>query len=284
MNIQQFLPDKLDAIYGALVGGGLAVIVSVLSNRHSLKRLRLELSHQAQQKEIERKLELKRDIYIPLMDAASNALSYYGRIGTVPSELIRNPEPLNLLNRQISKMSVVASKEVMEAVNTAQADLTVGAIKLFKERMAIEQIIGQLSNIESQINFFESQGESLNKRFEKHVDAGTGTGLVDVLIRLMNEQQQAVQKLYAQKTDLLLQKSAIELNISRQSIKDIATMSVQHRAVLVAIRQDLDLPIDEPWLTQMADRNTKNVVGAIDNFHKDVEKILADIKPVNSEK
>ena len=62
--IQSFIPEKLDAIYGALVGGclagGVAVVVNFLSHRQALKKLNLELSHQAQQREKERQLTLKR--------------------------------------------------------------------------------------------------------------------------------------------------------------------------------------------------------------------------------
>jgi hypothetical protein len=44
MNIHSFLPDKLDAIYGALASGLIAFLTSYLSNRHSLKRQENELA------------------------------------------------------------------------------------------------------------------------------------------------------------------------------------------------------------------------------------------------
>jgi len=112
MNFQSIAPDKFGAIYGALVAGGAAVIVAYLSNRHAFKRLNLELQHQTEQKERERQFALRRDIYVPLLEAASSAMSYYGQIGTVPSELFRQPEPLNALARQIAKLNVIASKRI----------------------------------------------------------------------------------------------------------------------------------------------------------------------------
>jgi hypothetical protein len=51
MIIQQFLPDKFDAIYGAMVGGGVAMLVNFFTNRNSRKMLSLQLTHQATQRE-----------------------------------------------------------------------------------------------------------------------------------------------------------------------------------------------------------------------------------------
>jgi hypothetical protein len=277
MSLLSFMPEKLDAIYGALVGGGVAIIVSFLSNRHALKRLKLELSHQAAQREIERQLALKREIYIPLLEAASNAMSFYAQIGTVSIELIKQPEPLNSLARHIAKLNIVASKDVVDAVNVSHKQLAIGTIKLFKERFAIEAISAQLSSAESQIKLHESRSESFNQRFEKHVDAGTGgKELRDVLIRLTTENQEAVQKLYDQKKDLMLQKATAELNLSRLALQDLKTFAPQNKMALSAIRKDLGLPIDEKWLSDLFDTNSKEVFAAVEVFHRDLENVIGN--------
>lgn len=275
MNLQSFLPDKLDAIYGALVGGGVAIIVSFLSNRHALKRLKLELLHQKQQRETERQLALKRETYIPLLEAASSAMSYYGEIATVSMDLIRKPEPINLLSRHVAKLNIVASKEVVEAVNVAHKQIVIGVIKLIKERLAIEAITAQISSVESQIKIYESKSESFNQRFEKHIDAGTGgEQLRDVLMRLASEHQEMVQKLFNQKSSLHMQKAAAELRVSRLAVQDIQKFAPQNKMVLVAIRKDLGLEIDEAWISQLFDASSKEVVTAVEAFHNDIDKLI----------
>lgn len=276
MNPQLFLPDKLDAIYGALVGGGVAIIVSFLSNRHALKRLKLELSHQTQQRETERQLALKRETYIPLLEAASRAMSFYGEIATVSMELIRKPEPINLLSQHIAKLNIVASKEVVEAVNIAHKQIVIGIIKLFKERLAIEVITAQISSVESQIKLYELKSESFNQRFEKHIDAGTGgEPLRDALMRLASEHREIVQKLFSQKSSLQLQKATAELHVSRLAIQDIQKFAPQNKMILLAIRKDLGLEFDEKWMSQLFDTTSKEVVEAIEVFHRDLEKLIA---------
>jgi hypothetical protein len=285
MSIQQFLPDKLDALYGAMVGGGVAMLVNFFTNRNSRKMLSLQLTHQATQREKDRQLTLKREIYIPLLEAASDAISFYGQIGTVPSELIRRPEPLNSLARHVAKMSGIASPEVIEAVYIAQKQLVIGAVKLFNERIPIEVVINQLSSVDSMIKSYEAKSESFNQRFEKHIDAGTGDGgLKDVLMRLTKEHLEVVEKLHQQKSELVLKKSTLEMDISRQATEDMKIIGPQNRAALVAIRKDLGLPIDANWLNNLSDAHSKDVFKAVEKFHQNVEKIIADAKsqiPIN---
>jgi hypothetical protein len=281
MPIQSFAPDKLDAIYGALVGGclagGVAIVVNFLSNRQSLKKLGLEISHQAQQREMERQLSLKREIYIPLMEAFNNAISFYGRMGTAPSELIRQMEPLSALSRHVSKMSVVASKDVMEAVHAASKNLALETLKLMKERMRIEAFYAQIESVESQIKFLESQSASLSQRFEKHIDAGTGSaGLLEMLMQLTKEYQGSLEKLHRQKSELALQKSAVALNVAMLAARGLKAMGADHKAALMAIRIDLGFPVEEGWLSALLDANLKEVIEAVESFSDDLKTMIAN--------
>src|SRR5438552_8082656 len=58
-----WIPEKVDTIYGAITGGLIALIsgltVSVLTNRYASRRQKIELGHQAEQKERERQYALK---------------------------------------------------------------------------------------------------------------------------------------------------------------------------------------------------------------------------------
>ena len=275
MNLQQLLPDKPDAIYSAAIAGSIAIIVGFFANRHALKRLRLELQHQANQRELERQFSLKRDIYIPLLEAATNATSYYGQIATVPTELIRQPEPLNSLARHIAKLNGVASKEVIESVHLAQKALLIGIVKLFEERQKIDALMIQVSSVESQIKMFESKGESFTQRFEKHIDAGTGDSeLRNLLVRFINENQQAVEKLYEQKNHLSLQKVAAELRVTRQAMQDLQRISPLMRTALVAIRKDLGMQIDEAWLAGAFQESSKEISNAMNTFLGNLETLL----------
>ena len=91
-----------------------------------------------------------------------------------------------------------------------------------------------------------------------------------------------VQKLYQEKSNLSLKKAEIELGISRQSLIDLDALRPHFKAVLMAIRKDLDLPLEESWLNELSDTNSKEIINAVGSFHGKIEKMLADAKTVKT--
>jgi hypothetical protein len=113
MNVPWWLPEKVDVLYGAIVGGLVAFLSSLLTvsftSWHALKRQRIDLAHQAEQKEKERQHALKREIYVPVVEAASAAVAFLAQIPTVPFEALHADNPVVQLARQVARLSLVAS-------------------------------------------------------------------------------------------------------------------------------------------------------------------------------
>src|ERR1019366_2093839 len=113
-----------------------------LTNRHSLERQKIELAHQAQEKEKERHYALKREIYLPLLEAVSAAVNFVVQVPTMPIEKLNSDNPVGELGKAISKLNLVAPPEVMEPVTRGQTYLIKIYMVLTNERLAIQKLVG----------------------------------------------------------------------------------------------------------------------------------------------
>jgi hypothetical protein len=95
-------------------------------------------------------------------------------------------------------------------------------------------------------------------------------------MRLMSEQSETIQKFQRQKSALILQKSALELKIGKLSGLGVKAMRPAIKASLVAIRKDLGFPVEETWLADLMDSNSKEIFEAVEKFSNNVQKIIAE--------
>lgn len=171
MNAPWWLPEKLDALYGAIAGGLIAFLSSFFTNRHALKRQRVELAHQAEQKEKERQHALKREIYVPVVEAGNVAVSFLAQIATLLFEALQGNNPIVELNRHVAKLSLVAPFEVMDAVHAGLAQVAKAYMLLTGERLVIHRFACELASIDAALERWSSLQKSHFDKLEE-IDFG----------------------------------------------------------------------------------------------------------------
>ena len=114
------MPERPDVIYGAAIGGAIALLTAFLTNRNARKRQAQDLNHSSTEKDKERHYTLKRETYLPLLEASSGAIAFVMQIPTVPVEQLRAQEPMLQLARLIARLGVIAPAAVQEPVQKAQ--------------------------------------------------------------------------------------------------------------------------------------------------------------------
>ena len=244
-----YIPDKPDAIYGALVGGLIALIVATLTNRHARKRQVLDLAHQAEQKERERIHSLKRDTYLPLLEASSSAIGFVAQIPTASIEAVRTQEPLVALGRQVARLALIAPPSVMEPVNIGFRYLFRVATELLGERLSIEGVAGDLATTSSRVQWHLDHQKDQNERFERLMDSeSTNQPLFDHIQSLLSVSHEKIQELLSRQNTLIAEKARMELDLGRKAAASLRPMTEHTTKSLVAIRAELGLPIDAAWL------------------------------------
>jgi hypothetical protein len=144
-----------NVVWSGIVGSLITVIGVLVTNvglsrrhgeqlRHTADENARKLTHDATESALDRKMKLKRDVYIPAIEAVYTAMSSLGALA----------DPTNLRSAiertfveavgSISKVNAVGSLETVAAVGALLQQLMSVNLELSVKRGAIEQVYGQL--------------------------------------------------------------------------------------------------------------------------------------------
>jgi hypothetical protein len=270
-----WIPEKFDAIYGAAIGGAIAIVTAMLSSRQARKRLEQELRHASEEKANERRHGLRRETYIPFVDAYSRAIGFVMQMGTVPFEEIRKSEATMQLGVVIARLSLVAPRSVQEPMYKAHRLLTQLTFVLFAERGAIERVAGEVNAIDFDVQLRLNRQKELQLRQEKHIDEKTAEpGLMSFLFEQHKQATAEIDALLAKRAPLVRKKTELEIQLLKNAtaaLPDIGKMNVE---TMLAVRNDLGMAVDADWYRTFAAEAADGYMADVKKFQADLEKMV----------
>jgi hypothetical protein len=162
---------------------------------------------------------------------------------------------------------------VIEPILTSQTHLLKCFMVLSTERLAIQKLALELSGIDRSLEMYNRQQASVVTRFEQHVDHATGgAGLREYLCKTVDEAAKQMSKLHAKKQILIKQKYVLEMSLMRRARQEIKPMRKYGAEAVLAIRQDLGLPIDGAWFKKWMDSTALALDAALDEYFAELDK------------
>jgi hypothetical protein len=272
-----WMPERFDAIYGAAIGGAIALLTSIFSNRNARKRQTIDLKAQSEERDKERHYSLKREVYLPLIEASSGAISFVMQLPTVALEQLRTQEPLMHFARQAARLGLIAPSSVQIPVQKAQKQLMQTAMMLMNERWAIENVATEISTNNLGVQLRLNRQKELQLRQEKHIDSKTGDE--NIMKHLSDEHQKAtaeINSLLASNDSLNRKKAQLEIALQRRAAAALLPISDHSCEALIAIRNELGMPADEEWIRKFSQSTANEAAATIKDFQDEFEKrILA---------
>ncbi len=268
-----WMPEHTDAMFGAAVGGGIALLTAILTNRNARKRQKIELQHQAVEREKERQHALKRETYIPIAEAATDAVAFVAQLPTIAADQLRTMAPLNELGRLASRSGLISPPAVQEALSKFHRQLQKIAMELVLERLAIEDVAGEIESAGLGIQIRLNRQREVQLRVEKHTDEGTGNmALVKGLIDESRHANEEATKLAMHQQALTAKKTQLEIALQKKAVEALLPVSELGQAVITAIRSDLGLPPNMEWLQKFSREAVADVSASLRSFHERFEK------------
>lgn len=106
------------AIAAAVLGPVATLIGVVLSNRNLRKNVRKQLAHDASQRDIERKMALRREVYLEAAAALSHLTQVLGQVSNLGHDLNALSGAFADDLAKLAKIQMVGTEETVEAVMT----------------------------------------------------------------------------------------------------------------------------------------------------------------------
>lgn len=236
------LSDTFTGVIIGLVGGLFAQIAIYLQDWIRSQR-------ETKRKEHERGLELKRDLYLPLINAFTEALTL---ITSIPQK-----EPADLSSIKLSQEAqnalgsagLIASNNVIVAVNAASRQLTQSLMRLMAHKIDEAKLAMELDGLAKQINELNTANRIIIDRMKALQDSGALNPQEAKALDVEFEEHQAQLKdLFTQQTAKFASRSTILRDLQIETMREVIQLAVATAEAVIAIRHDLEIPTDEQAL------------------------------------
>jgi hypothetical protein len=281
------IPLALWVAIGAVV---FAPIISfagvVLSNRNARKNLKIQLGHDAEERDRERTMSLRREVYLNAAEAMVHANGLLGRMTDIENDQRVLGQEFATDLGKIAKIHIVGTKETVEAVMNYVNTLAPCFIELTSKRTPL--LITKASIAHEQTFIDAALAE--RKRFTAMLQQLNLDGVTDKTKRdpifaqskIASENHEshiaAMNKLWRQQLE------GIEGIVSHlQTVADKVTRLLP--PAILAVRSEMELPLDPAWYESKWDEQlarVKAVTGKVlQTLRNQIDKQSAEPAPFN---
>jgi len=263
-NILSAIPDT---IWGVFIGSGISLVTLFLQNRESRKHLFAQLKHDSEQRDRDRKMSWRRDVYMDAAQSISRGQSFLGRLvdlNTSDQELSTSYQ--DDLSR-IAKVQVVATEKTIEAVTAYTSEftsvylqLTLDRIPLIQRRNAISLLDHYVEKASREIARYVELMKQLN--LQGSTDQRTWNVLNEYIAFERKQEEQYTRKRQELATLQDQERLALIKSCCSQGLR-LATLMPP---ALFAVRAELDLPLDREQYMKCVNEGLERNKAALDSF------------------
>lgn len=257
--------------WGIIIGALFTVIGVVLTNTANIKRLRLQQAYEREQAEKQWDTNLRRDTYLSAIEAISAGMVVVGRFADfdVPhQELMRSYTDKS---PAIAKVTLVGKEKTIEAVANFSQLLTGAFLRLSAKREQLNGVMARSVALEDQMETAREEEARLLALIHEHELSGhANAALAERLAQKLAVVRERIDSLQAEQTAVDTDWISAQMELVQKSIEETAELDRMLIPVISRIRQELGLPFDEAFYTQVIETGHKSQAEFLDAFIRDL--------------
>ena len=231
-----------DAVLGAIIA--LSGVLITMISTHVIEWVKSSRERETARRQ--RELSLKREIYLPLVQAFTEGVTLFtsipGAHHSKLSELTLSKSSQNAL----AAKDLIGSDSVMIAVNSASKQLAQGILRLMTLKLDEAKLAIDLENLQTRINGLNSENRLIIDRMKALRDSGILSH--DMAVGLDSEfkdNDAKLNDLFIQQKEKMDIRNQLIQNMQIQMLKEISGLTAVSAYAVIAIREDLDIATDK---------------------------------------
>jgi hypothetical protein len=251
-----------DVVWAAIGGSGLTLL-----------GVFIQLRHDAKQRNKEREMSLRRDVYLPAAEQIAAAINYLAQISNSNFDEQGKMEPIHNFIAIVAKINVVGSDETVIASNILVGKFNSLFAHLMSKKLPIIKLKYEIKTLEKMAEYCQARQQialadmkSLN--FNKETDQG--------LWKLVQTQFEQAQKDSSKYQDELAKKRISLAKLSFDMLDECVKVGEQIQnfiiPVLIAIRKELKLPLNQKRYKEIIEQVRQDGKRTFDTFIADIKK------------
>jgi heme exporter protein D len=271
LELIMWLKSIPDVVWAAVIASVLTITGVIVTNIWNKKCLMLQLKHISNENDKEREMNLRRDIYLPAVEATTSAISFLARLPDV------NISEYNTLSEKLgmamAKIEIIANMGTITAVAAVNEKFTVGLLDLTSKRVPLMEIEGNIQLFDKiiQKNTVE-RDKTLEQMKEFNAQHITDEGIWKIVKDHFDDTQAEVSK-YLEKLDKERERHyKLKLEFLLECIRTGINIQKMLPSAVIAIRKELGLLIDEAEYQKLCQKSLDTLESKFETFLSSLQK------------
>lgn len=247
------------AFWGIVVGSFFSLGGVILTNRANDRRLRAQFTHDRELRIKDRELALRKEVYLAAAEAISAGFASVGKFADL--NIPDNKVTEGYLDKApaIAKVQIIANEETAKAVASVSTELSAVYLQLFAKRVPLNIQKGRLAQLDEQVASFGKERDRMIELMKQYnLEGAADQRRWNTIEGNFNFEQKRIAETLAQRGGVALALQAGQLEIAKECVDEITRLNQLVVPAIVAVRSELDIPIDEASYLQMVqDLNSK---------------------------
>jgi len=271
------LLEKIPATFwGVVVGSFLSLGGVVASNRANDRRLRQQLAHDRELKNRERELSLRKDIYLAAAEAIATGINSLGAFANLDIPNDKLTAAYIDKSPSIAKVHVIAQKDTARAVVKLVGELATAYLHLFARRFPLLAEKQRIAFIKEQINAFGRERDRMLELMKQYNISGEKDPRKwDILDKNFKFEEKRIDDAIKEHDGLTSGMNSKQIELMTECINETTKLSRLIAPVLAAVRNELEMPLDEASYVAVIEESILQQKSAFSEFIKQVQSSVA---------
>lgn len=261
----------------ALIGFVGGIVGSLVGGLISYRTLRTQLDHEAKEKERERQLTLRRDVYLEAMEAIGKSQTLLGSFSREDFDLPKLLDRLEEIPGALAKAQLVTSESTFEALDKFGDFMISSCVALLGSHLRVQHLQGEIEDRRRQLSELQQRHENILVFIHEAGPKDPRQPLaLSELQRIQSDQatrQAILQELIDRHVEATKQ-------LGREAVK--ATLDAQEEVgkVIIEIRKELELPLRGEWCLERLHERKTRLLSKVDEAYKHIEEVFVETETI----
>lgn len=238
------------AVFGNVVSGMVGSVITLVgvffSNWHNRRLKRDELGHDSKQRNHEREMALRRDVFLPAIESALAMQSSLGSLINLQLPVGPASERYQASSATLAKVTAVGSQETVAACQALSSGLGAAFWELSLQRAALEHHQSRLAELDKMIAIHEGLRDSWIRVQQDLVAKGEkSSDIWQAAQGHFTQHINEINKALAERGRIIRDRELKLIDVSEVFIKQMDALGPMFPPALFAMRRELKLPLDE---------------------------------------
>jgi len=270
--IEDFLCSIPNTVWAAIIASCLTLGGVLLTNRGNSNRLLSQLAHDADERNNERFMRLRKEVYLPAVESISNnylMLSKMSNLDLTENEIL---DTFSKSSASISKINLIGTLETIKAMSALSFSLTSTYLKLTAKRIPLIEKKSDIKMLDQLIDDSDKEKDRLLELLrELNLQGSTDKKMFDTINRRYEHELKQTDIDTSERDELSDAFDSELKEYAMECYKSLKTIGKPISEAIAAIRMEMNIPFDIVEYQKIIDKSFNLGESCLDEFFEEIK-------------